>query len=570
MTEQAPNRMATRVLRGSLVALLVVIGLAACTLLEATPTPIAAPAPQPPVIAPQPGVSGAVRPLGVQPGALARYDFTVTLDLVGDAAQVVQFIDVTNPGPDTWTEVVFQVPAHLIENEQFVLSGVSIFDGLETQAVRYLVSDGFIRVFLPQPVPTNSGVGVSLVYGLSAINTVVFSQMTRRPVGNVGVSPDGVLQFINWYPVLVPYRRGAGWLLWQSTSVGDPVVTETADYRLTVIAPDEEAVVISGGPTSREGRNWRFEVRGSRGVMFVVSKVGFTVSSAVVDGVTILSYYLPASELPGVAALEVAGKALQLYNATFGTYPYNTLVVVQGAYLHSVAMGGMLVNTLKGYEDYDGQPTSLLVTLTAQGLSQHWWGGVVGTNAVLEPWLAGSLQLYSEYLYFQTYHPEWEAWFWEARVDYWSPAGTLERTAYDFATTSALLRDIQRQGLRFLVDLRDQVGSTVFDATLRDYYFSGAFNLTDSDDFFAALARNNSAPIAGVVAQYFEVRAVPTIALTERRDVTPTPPLVYVVQPGDTLLGIALQFGVDVEDLRRINGLGNDEPLSLGQRLTLP
>lgn len=59
---------------------------------------------------------------------------------------------------------------------------------------------------------------------------------------------------------------------------------------------------------------------------------------------------------------------------------------------------------------------------------------------------------------------------------------------------------------------------------------------------------------------------------------TPTPsapsggPGTYVVQPGDTAFGIALQFDVTVEALERANGVGPGglDALSLGQVLRIP
>ena len=42
------------------------------------------------------------------------------------------------------------------------------------------------------------------------------------------------------------------------------------------------------------------------------------------------------------------------------------------------------------------------------------------------------------------------------------------------------------------------------------------------------------------------------------------------VQPGDTIYGIALQYGVDMQDLMRLNNLDEDSLLQLDQELTLP
>lgn len=52
---------------------------------------------------------------------------------------------------------------------------------------------------------------------------------------------------------------------------------------------------------------------------------------------------------------------------------------------------------------------------------------------------------------------------------------------------------------------------------------------------------------------------------------TPTPtPVFYVVQSGDTLLQIALQYGVDVEALAARNGIDDPRSLQVGTKLIIP
>ncbi|RME39358.1 MAG: LysM peptidoglycan-binding domain-containing protein, partial [Thermoflexia bacterium] len=54
---------------------------------------------------------------------------------------------------------------------------------------------------------------------------------------------------------------------------------------------------------------------------------------------------------------------------------------------------------------------------------------------------------------------------------------------------------------------------------------------------------------------------------------TPTPsptPVIYIVQEGDTLAGIAARYGVSVEALQRVNNIANPLFLQIGQRLVIP
>jgi len=67
------------------------------------------------------------------------------------------------------------------------------------------------------------------------------------------------------------------------------------------------------------------------------------------------------------------------------------------------------------------------------------------------------------------------------------------------------------------------------------------------------------------------VRAAPPAQFTLFPTPTPGPDgrIVYIVQSGDTLLRIELLFGVKVEELRRLNRLGPNDPIIAGQELII-
>ncbi|MGC9356596.1 MAG: LysM peptidoglycan-binding domain-containing protein [Anaerolineae bacterium] len=64
-----------------------------------------------------------------------------------------------------------------------------------------------------------------------------------------------------------------------------------------------------------------------------------------------------------------------------------------------------------------------------------------------------------------------------------------------------------------------------------------------------------------------EVPPTPNATSTPRPDGA----VVHIVQPGDTLLGIAFQYGVDLDELRRLNAgtLGPNDLLSVGQEIII-
>ena len=51
---------------------------------------------------------------------------------------------------------------------------------------------------------------------------------------------------------------------------------------------------------------------------------------------------------------------------------------------------------------------------------------------------------------------------------------------------------------------------------------------------------------------------------------TPLPPIEYIIQPGDTILAIAIDHGVAPWDINTLNDLAPDAVLSVGQKILIP
>jgi LysM repeat protein len=74
-------------------------------------------------------------------------------------------------------------------------------------------------------------------------------------------------------------------------------------------------------------------------------------------------------------------------------------------------------------------------------------------------------------------------------------------------------------------------------------------------------------PTATRRATFTPVPATPSDTPTPT--VTPTP-VIYVIKKGDTLLVIARQFGVTVEDIQDVNGITDPRRLRIGQEIIIP
>lgn len=505
-------------------------------------------------------------------GVIAKYRFDIILDYEGHRAQVNQEIDITNPGPDVWTEIVFHIPVDL-RTERFTLSEIKLKEQVQTLTSQLRFSDdNFLTISLPSDVKPHESRLVNIRYGLDANSTELES---RRPLGDVGYNKN-LIQFTNWYPQLAPYQPGRGWVIWETIDVGPPLMAEVADYELEIKAP-QGVTVASGGPIDHINNTWKFMVQNARSIAFSASPE-YQVRTQTTEGSQIFIYHLSGNVAEAEAVLTAASQSLTLFNDRFGPYPYDSLVIAQNAYLPSVATGGFILHTGLGFEEYSGHPSNLLVVLVPLTMSQLWWGQVVGHNPVSEPWLGAAIPMYAEYLFDESYYPNMTGWYWTHRIDYWNPEGPVNQTSYDLQTTTSLLQDVYRQGARFLHAVRSSIGDESFAAFLQDLYAHGAFRILTSEDFFGTLRRHTDRDMGPIIDQYFDAAIVmPTLAptltpvFTPAPSPSPTPPLrTHIVQEGETLSWIASQYDVPTQSIIKRNHIADPATIRPGQELMIP
>ncbi len=506
-------------------------------------------------------------PLGQQPGSVTTYRFEVTLDYLGHRAQVVEAVEALNPGPDTWTELVFQLPEAL-RSEAFILNSLTTGDGQSAANATYQLNGNLLKVVLPGGVPPNTPALVTVNYGLAA---PLISLDTRSPLGNVGYTSK-VIQFINWYPVLVPYRAGVGWLA-VGSGVADPVFTDVADYEMSVATADN-VTVVSGGPQPHKPGFWKFSLKSARAIAFAASSQ-YQSLSQIEGGITITSYFLPEHKQAGQDVLNAAAESLNLFVDRFGAYLNPTLTIVENAYFGSAAASGLILHTGQGYADYNGEADSLLIILVPQTVARLWWGQVVSGDSFAQPWLNEALPMYAELLFIQAFHPDLEGWYWNSRVNYWQPEGLLDRSAADFTDTEDYLRNLLRRGALFLRDLRGAIGDDAFFSFLQDYFRHGSYRTVTTADFFNAMRRHTTSDLNPLLAQYFTTQQMPTPAPTLTPAPSDTPlgaptPVIHTVESGENLTLIAKRYGVTVDAIVQANHLLSADSIYVGQKLVIP
>jgi hypothetical protein len=127
----------------------------------------------------------------------------------------------------------------------------------------------------------------------------------------------------------------------------------------------------------------------------------------------------------------------------------------------------------------------------------------VGNDQANEPWLDEALSTYCERLYYENTYPDLVDWWWEFRVNYYHPTGSIDLPVYSYNGFRPYVNAVYLRGAHFLEDLRHTIGDEAFFAFLKDYVSTYSGKIASRQDFFDTLSRHTSADIQLILQEYF-------------------------------------------------------------------
>lgn len=454
---------------------------------EVTPTP--GPPPTPTVM-PMPAYEG------------TSYEMDVFLDYAAHTLDVRQRIDYTNVTSETLPDLMLNVHPNHSKNT-FELNELKVdLDG-ELVEPEVFPLDVTMRVQLPRPLEPDEHVAVLLDYALNLPKIQPDEEFSK---GGFGYSNRSV-SLGSWYPVVAPYREERGWYGLKYFPVGDPYVTEVADYNVTITTT--EGIVVAGtGLEARAGRRWHYEAEQARSFAFAASDK-YEVSTAQVGDVTVHSYYFPNNAEAGQVALETATQAMELFTELYGPYPFSDYRVAETEFAGGMEFSGLTLLGSTFYDQYDGTTRTPLLPLTAHEVAHQWFYGLVGNDQLTEPWLDEAPAEYSAFLYYERYLPNDTDWWWFYAVDQWAPAGKIDNLIYIFRDNREYFDAVYRRGAQFMRDLREAMGDPAFFAFLEEYQRRYAYQLIASREFFTLVQEFTTADLVPLQEEYFRQRILP-------------------------------------------------------------
>jgi hypothetical protein len=491
-------------------SLLVLIG-AACSAPTATPalpTELVAPLPtlsaatETEALTPTPAIPETVTATpSPRPGlARPRYVLDVRFNFTTRVAAVDQTITWSNQTGQTLNDLVFAVEPNLWSGG-FQLNLLAIAD---QPIINYILDGQKLAVSLPQPLPPGETLVIHLNYGLTLPQMQAYSNPEDVRPQIYGYS-EKQTNLVDWYPFVVPYQPGEGWLLFNPWYYGEQLIYDLADFDLTITFTDgsNPQIAASGAEVEAlKSGSRRFLLEGGRTFALSMS-LYYKVASQTVGEVTVYSYYFAFYDRPGEALLRTTAEALQVYSRLFGPYRHKTITAVQGDFNDGMEFSGFYFISRDYFNLYDNTPKNYLVIIAAHETAHQWWFESVANNQALEPWLDEALATYSEKLYYEAVHPDQVKWWRDYRYFEFKNPGFVDIPIYEGGGQRPYWDKVYLTGAQFLDDLRVRVGDEIFFAFLRDYYTRFDGQRATTADFFQIWREHTSADISDLMTKYF-------------------------------------------------------------------
>ena len=432
-----------------------------------------------------------------------QYVIDLQMNYTSKAALVNQTIAYPNWTGETLTNIVLAVEPNLW-NGGFNLKSISIDDQPVANYTLEALSQK-LEVPLPKPLEPSRTVVITMSYGLILPQMQAYSNPNEIRPQIYGYT-DRQVNFVDWYPFVVPYQPGLGWLLHNPWFYGEHLVYDLADFDVSVTFTDGATpkVAASGEEIeSTTASNHRFELEGGRTFALSMSDF-FKVGTRKVGDVTVYSYYFGLYDVPGEAMLQTTVEALQTYSEKFGAYRHKTLTAVQGDFNDGMEYSGLYFISRDYFNLYKGDPVNYLVLIAAHETAHQWWFDSVANDQALEPWLDEALATYSERIYYETIYPNLVDSWWSYRYFEFQQAGYVDTSIYDGGGQRPYWDKVYLTGVRFLEDLRKKIGDDIFFAFLKDYYTQYAGKRATGADFFRVLHEHTMVDLSDLMTKYFK------------------------------------------------------------------
>ncbi|MBR3763724.1 MAG: M1 family metallopeptidase [Clostridia bacterium] len=314
---------------------------------------------------------------------------------------------------------------------------------------------------------------------------------------------DGIYMLGNVFPVPAVWQDGA-WRTDAYVSVGDPFLSECANWHVTLRAPKSCTVAASAADVSDRKGVHVYEGLALRDFALVIGQ-DLTAVQAMAEGVLITA--CARDKTDAEAMLLYATRAMQTYARRWGAYPYPTFTLAEAVFPY----GGMEYPGLVmiGDDVLHSAPQVLEYTV-AHETAHQWWAVTVGSDGFYQAWQDEALCEYA----------------WLDYVGDWEGAADREQMAFDrietalritipggvtpgspidyFSDLTQYSRVVYQRGAALWCALEIHLGKDGLDALLRDYYDQYAFRIATREELTALISRHAGMDMSALLLDYLD------------------------------------------------------------------
>ncbi|MFW9910345.1 MAG: M1 family metallopeptidase [Candidatus Thorarchaeota archaeon] len=346
----------------------------------------------------------------------SRLNLTVSLDEAAASANGTLLIDFYNEESISFD----RIPFHLYlsgmsyetrQGEIVINNVVSTGDSPEVSDVDVFSGQQLMWVEFASPVLPGEFVSLNITF-----ESILPDGYDRAGAQGTDVGQDRIYTFTGFFPIPCVYDIFDGWNTDPYAYGGDPFYFDMAFYDLLVEVPEGMVVAATGelADQTTEGGRVQYHYNISipvREVTFSASRF-YMIESTIFNGVNVSTYFLPVSaSVWEDDSLEQAVQALELFNSTFGIYPYPTLnIVEQHAYYGGMEYPCQVYATRVISEQIQaGTRVSWYLELViVHEVAHQWWSQIVGDDCVDWGFLDEGLTSWSHSYFGEYYYSDWE------------------------------------------------------------------------------------------------------------------------------------------------------------------
>jgi hypothetical protein len=433
-----------------------------------------------------------------------QYDITAALDYTARTLTVEQRVFFQNYTGQSLGEIVLYVAPNK-EPGVFSLLELSI-DG---QQPAHLATLEGVRLSIPltESLPPDCSLTLNLAYALT-VPRIGSGYFPRQ--GYLGYGKHQ-LNLGHWTPTIAFFKDGE-WLTPAPSNIGEQNVTPAGDYTLALLlrnAPDD-LMVAGPGTVEQHARRWTFTLPAARDITLSLSTAYDLISATTANGQQVEVYTLPdaqpEADTPAdsaTQALTTAVAALELFEDLYGPYPYDRLVIVESEFPDGMEFSGLTFVGGEWFRSYNGNPAAYLTLITAHEVAHQWWYNLVANDQSSAPWLDEALCIYSEYVFLQENYPDLVDWWWNFRINAYSPQGYVDASVYEFDTLRGYINAVYLRGAQLMHALRTDIGTEAFFDWLRRYGDTMRGQIAEPLDLWNALTPEQLRATTGTRVTFF-------------------------------------------------------------------